>query len=101
MRLRLLLIAPVLLVLVFFALSNPQPAHIAFWPFEAAYDVPLSLALLGAVGIGMLLGALMLWLALLLAHHRARRAERKASALQEQIRRARTEAPPPALPVSR
>ncbi len=98
MLLRLLLLAPLLLVLVVFALANPQPLHVAFWPFEATFDAPASLALLGTLGIGMLLGALMLWFATFGLRHRARRAERARDMLDAELKRLKFRSPSAALP---
>ena len=97
MLLRLLLLSPILLVLVVFALANPQPVHVVFWPFDAAYDPPASLALLGVLGVGLLLGAVMLWATTLGLRLRAQRAERACTLLEAQVRRAKLGTPGTAL----
>jgi uncharacterized integral membrane protein len=93
MLLRLLLLSPLLLVLVVFALANPQPLHIVFWPFEAAFDGPASLVLLGVLGAGLLMGAVMVWVTTLGLRLRARRAERACGLLEAEVRRAKVAGP--------
>ena len=44
---------PVLLILVVFALSNPQPVQLGFWPTDFALQAPLSLAVLAGLAIGL------------------------------------------------
>ncbi len=87
MLLRLLLLSPLLLVLVVFALANPQPLHIVFWPFDAVFDGPASLILLGVLGVGLFLGAVMLWVTTLGLRRRVRRAERAGALLEAEVRR--------------
>ncbi len=87
MLLRLLLLSPLLLVLVVFALANPQPVLIVFWPFEAHFEGPASLVLLGVLGAGLLLGAMMVWVTTLGLRLRARRAERAGGLLEAELQR--------------
>jgi uncharacterized integral membrane protein len=98
MLLRLLLLSPFLLVLVVFALANPQPMHIVFWPFDLAFDPPASLALLSVLGAGLFLGAMMLWVTTLGLRLRARRAERANAVLESALKRANRASPAPILP---
>lgn len=98
MLLRLVLLSPVLLVLVVFALTNPQPMHIVVWPFDIALDTPASLALLSALGVGLFLGAVMLWVTTLGLRLRARRAERACALLEGELKRARLASPATILP---
>lgn len=90
---RLLLIAPVLVILVVFALVNTQPLRVVFWPSEAALEAPASLALLAALGVGMLLGALMIWLPSLSLRYRLGRAERARDILDGELRRLKARTP--------
>ncbi len=83
--LRILLAAPLLLILVLFALSNPAPAEFRLWPTDFAVALPLSLAVLGAMAVAFLAGALVLWLSVLAARRRARRAERSVQLLEAQV----------------
>ena len=82
---RLLIAAPFLLIIVLFALSTPQPAEFRLWGTDYAKTLPLSLAVLGAMGASFFLGALLLWMSALAARRRARRAEYRVKALEAQI----------------
>ena len=96
--LRLIVAAPLLLLAVLFALSNRDSVHLSLWPVPGGVDVALSLAMLGALAVGLLFGALMTWLPGIALRRRARRAERLAALLEDRLR-ARPAAPvlpPPA-----
>ena len=95
---RLLLVAPLLVLLVTFALSNSHDVRIALWPVSGGVDVPVSIAILVAMAVGMLLGAIMLWLPALSLRRRARRAEQAAELLESQIRQLKARGVAPALP---
>ncbi|MCW3477865.1 LapA family protein [Limobrevibacterium gyesilva] len=82
---RVLIAAPLLLLLVLFALSNPQIVHIGLWPTDFALEAPLSLTVLMAMGVAFLLGGLMLWVSAIGARRRARRAEYAARLLEAQV----------------
>lgn len=98
MLLRLLLALPLLAVLAAFALSNPQPIRLGLWPTPWSIEAPISLAILAALGAGVLIGALIFWAAGLADRRRARRAERARDALETELRRLRANpaAPEPA-----
>lgn len=83
--LRLLLATPLLLVLVVFALSNPKPETFGFWATDYTVELPLSLAVLGAMAVAFLCGALLVWVNLVGARARARRAERHVRQLEAQV----------------
>ncbi len=83
---RLIVAAPFLLVLVLFTLSNPQPVRLSFWPTEWSLEAPLSLVVLGAMAVAFLLGGLLVWLSVVAARRRARKAEREARTLDARIR---------------
>ncbi|HET6308069.1 MAG TPA: lipopolysaccharide assembly protein LapA domain-containing protein [Rhodopila sp.] len=82
------------LPLVVFALSNPQIVRLGLWPFDYGIDVHLSLAILVAMAVAFLIGALLVWGSELAQRRRARRAERTVRLLEAQVQalRARTEA---------
>jgi putative membrane protein len=87
------------LPLVLFALSNTEVVRLGLWPMDYSLDVHLSLAILVAMAIAFLLGALVVWMSELAQRRRARRAERTIRLLEAQIEAltARTPAfPPPA-----
>ena len=54
--LRALLLIPFLIVLVAFALSNPQHVQLALWPTDLSLEAPLSIAILAASGSFFFLG---------------------------------------------
>ena len=83
---RILFAAPLLFLLVLFALSNPQTVRLGIWPTDFAIEAPLSIAILVAMAVAFLLGAMMLWFAALSARGRARRAEREKRMLDGQVR---------------
>src|SRR3979490_1618604 len=73
------------LPLVLFALSNTEVVRLGMWPTDYGIDVPLSLAILVAMAIAFLLGALVVWMSALAQRRRARRAERTVRLLEAQI----------------
>ena len=81
-----ILAAPVLLLLVLFVLSNTDMVTIRLWPTDLAAPIPLALALLTALGIGILGGAAMQWVGKLVARREAAQAARKVAALEAQLR---------------
>src|SRR5271165_4810510 len=83
--LRALLLAPFLLVLIAFALSNPQPVSLSLWPTDVTLEAPLSIATLVIAGVFFLLGALIVWIPGLATRRRARLAERRAAALEAEL----------------
>jgi len=83
--LKALIFAPILFLLVLFALSNPQIVHLTLWPTDVVVDLPLSITVLIAMAVSLLLGAFMLWISVLGARLRARRAESRLRQLQAEI----------------
>ena len=79
---RLLFLAPVLLLLILFALSNQAPVSLTLWPTDFSIDVPVSLAMLSGMGLAFLAGALVVWPSAVAARVRAGRAERRAARLE-------------------
>ena len=84
------------LPLVLFALSNTEVVRLGLWPTDYGIDVPLSIAILVAMAIAFLLGALVVWMSELSQRRRARRAERTVRLLEAQIET--LQAPRPAAP---
>ncbi|HYZ23988.1 MAG TPA: LapA family protein [Rhodopila sp.] len=87
--------------LVLFALSNEETVRLGLWPMDYALEAPLSVAILVAMAIAFVLGALVVWLSVLAQRNRARRAERTVRLLEAQVQelKARVEHPlslPPA-----
>jgi putative membrane protein len=100
---RILIASPFLLLLVLFALSNPQPTEFKLWPTDYAVTLPLSLAVLGAMAVAFVAGALVLSMSVLAARRRARRAEHVAKLLEAQVAelKAKLARPAPGQPESR
>jgi uncharacterized integral membrane protein len=85
------------LPLVLFALSNTEIVRLGLWPTDYGLEIHLSLAILVAMAIAFLLGAIVVWMSELAQRRRARRAERTVRLLEAQIEtlRSRTTAFPP------
>ena len=88
-----------LLVLVSFVLSNREPVTVGFWPTDARWDMPLSVALLIAAGVALIVGAAMVWISEFRQRRRARHAEAAVRRLEAELQelQARLHSPP-ALP---
>jgi lipopolysaccharide assembly protein A len=93
--LRAVVAAPFLLLLVLFALSNRQSTEFTLWPTDYAIEAPLSLAVLVAMGMAFVAGALIVWVSVLGARHRARRAEYQARLLEAQVAELTAKLAPP------
>jgi uncharacterized integral membrane protein len=77
------------LPLVLFALSNTEIVRLGLWPTDYGLDVHLSLAILVAMAIAFLLGALVVWTSELGQRRRARRAEHTVRLLEAQVQQLR------------
>lgn len=95
---RLLIAVPLLIILVLFALSNRDPVTLGFWPTDLALVVPVSAAILACAAVAFLAGALAVWPAEIRARRRARRAESRIEALEDEIRTLQARAERPAVP---
>lgn len=73
------------LPLVLFLLSNTEVVRLGVWPTDYGLEVHLSIAILVAMAIAFLLGALVVWVSELSQRRRARRAEQKVRLLEAQI----------------
>jgi lipopolysaccharide assembly protein A len=95
---RLVIGLPLLLLLVLFALSNTEPVRLHLWPTDYALELPLSLAVLGAMAIAFLGGGVLVWVTELAQRRRARRAEQAVRLLEAQVQELKArlpQAPPP------
>lgn len=89
------------LPLVLFALSNTEVVRLGLWPTDYGIDVHLSVAILVAMAIAFLLGAMVVWISELSQRRRARQAERTVRLLEAEIETLRSQtAAPLALPPS-
>jgi len=88
----------VCLLLALFALSNTAVVRLGLWPTDYGIDVHISIAILVAMAVAFLLGALVVWISELSQRRRARRAERTVRLLEAQIEALQARA---ALPSSR
>jgi uncharacterized integral membrane protein len=95
--LRLAIAVPLLLLLVLFLLSNRGDVAVKFWPTDYIWEVPLSLVILGAMGVAFLLGGLIVWVSALRQCRRARRAEHAARLLEAQVQELKSRIPSPAM----
>jgi uncharacterized integral membrane protein len=94
--------APLTLLLIDFALSNTEPVELRLFPLgELPFDMPLSVAILTAMGLGFFLGGLHIWITSLRHRWAARRAEEAMRLLEakHQELRSRTGDPVLAPPV--
>jgi putative membrane protein len=88
---------PLLVLMVVFALSNTEPVRLGLFPLgELPFDVPLSVVILMALGLGFFLGGLRVWIPALRHRRAARRAEEKVRLLEARHQELRTR---PATPV--
>lgn len=87
---RLLIALPLLIILVVFTLSNRQDMTLSFWPTDFTLVVPVSLAILVAMGVAFFVGALFTWFSALGARRRAHRAEDTVRLLQAELREVKT-----------
>jgi uncharacterized integral membrane protein len=83
---RAIIAIPFLILFVLFALSNTDQVRLALWPTDYSLQLPLSIAILGAMGLAFLIGSLLVWFSVLGAWRRARRAEQAVRTLQDQLR---------------
>ena len=95
---RLLIAVPLLLLLVLFALSNTAPVRFGLWPTDFALQVPLSLAVLGAMAVASFAGGLLVFVSELSQRRRARHAEQSVRLLEAQVQALKARLPQAELP---
>jgi uncharacterized integral membrane protein len=91
---RLLLSLPFVLLLVLFALSNTQAVRLGLWPTDLSLVVPVAVVILVAMAAAFLLGAALVWVSVLGARLRARRAEHTVRLLEAQVAELKAELTP-------
>ena len=77
-----ILLGVVAVLAVVFALANREVVTVNLWPFPFDKPMPLYIAILGAVALGLILGAAASWPARERMRRRARAGERRAVALK-------------------
>jgi uncharacterized integral membrane protein len=83
------------LPVIWFALSNIQIVSLGLWPLDYTIDMPVSIAILVAMALGFLIGALVLWISALKQARRARRAEHTVKLLEDQVQDLKSRTTPP------
>lgn len=99
--LRWILTAPLLVLVILFALSNRDPVTFRLWPLDLSWTAPLSVAVLAVAAAAFLVGALIAWGAALPARRRASQMAEVSRVLEAELseyraREAREVAPRPA-----
>ena len=92
---RLVIVIPLLLLLVLFALSNTKALRLGLWPTDYALELPASVAILGAMAVAFLAGAFLVWVSELGQRRRARHAEQAVNLLEEQVKALKAQLSPP------
>jgi len=82
---RWLLLAPLMALVVLFALSNRQTVSLGLWPLDLTWQVSLSVAVLAVGALAFVLGALMAWFSSLSHRRRARRAAEEIRRLEREV----------------
>ncbi|NQW10629.1 MAG: DUF1049 domain-containing protein [Alphaproteobacteria bacterium] len=77
--------APIMIVVVLFAVSNRHLVPMELWPLPGALEVPLYLVALLALVAGFVLGGTIAWAGELGQKRRAVRAEKRAEDLEREI----------------
>jgi uncharacterized integral membrane protein len=82
---RWLIMLPLAIIFALFALTNRAVVELGLWPFDYTIAAPVSLAILIAMAIAFVVGALITWFAAVGARSRARAAESTIRRLERQI----------------
>lgn len=80
-----LITVPVILLCVFFAVSNRQDVTVDLWPLDYIMTSPLYVMTLGAFFCGFLFGALMFWVSSLRHRWERHRLSREVAKLKTQL----------------
>lgn len=76
---------PVAVVAVLFAISNRHAVELDLWPLPFSVDLPVYLAVLGPLALGLVAGGLIAWFAAGGSRRAARRERRRAQELERQV----------------
>ena len=80
-----LVFIPVAAAFVVFAVANRHSLTLNLWPLPLEIDLPVYIAVLGALAVGMAIGGSAQWISDGKWRRRARADKRKASALERQL----------------
>ena len=98
------LVALVAAALALFAASNRAVVSLALWPLPFVAELPLYLAVLGALLIGLIAGALLAWIGGRHTRRELRRCGRRIAALEHELAATQAQLPDaganPAAPVA-
>lgn len=93
---------PIAVLAIIFAVSNRGAVLVDLWPLPWEVMLPLYLLVLGALAVGLVVGALIAWISAGSTRARARREHRRANRLEMELEETRqgdsAAAPPKALP---
>ena len=84
-----IIMLPVAVVAVAFAVSNRDAVAVALWPFPGSLAAPLYAIVLAAVVVGFLAGGAVAWLSAGRARRQARRSTRRAESAEDTLSRLR------------
>jgi uncharacterized integral membrane protein len=80
-----LIVAPLMVLAVLFAVSNRDSVDLALWPLPWVIEAPVYAIALGALALGVVVGAFVAWIGGGRARGRARSAERKFHEQQRDV----------------
>lgn len=77
---------PILIIVIIFAVVNRGVVAVDLWPLPWSAQLPVFLLVLGALAIGLVIGALISWFSASKARGAARREHRRADKLEQDVR---------------
>ncbi len=80
-----LVLGLIAIVIVTFALANRDPVTLSLWPFAEDVTLPIYMAVLGALVVGLVAGGAISWLPKHRLRRHARSAERRAASLERAV----------------
>jgi uncharacterized integral membrane protein len=87
-RLTWILTLPLIVAAVVFSIANREAIILDLWPFDlSSPPMPLSLALLASLMLGIIIGGLATWLSAGRMRRRARQARRRIEELEREVAR--------------
>ncbi|CAA7619504.1 conserved hypothetical protein [Magnetospirillum sp. LM-5] len=87
---------PLAALMALFAVANRHEVRLELWPLPWSVDLPVYLAVLGALGLGLVIGLAAAWLSGHGARRAARQQRHRAESLTRQIEQAQTDQVKPA-----